>query len=192
MKRTTIFGMVGLALGLLIGEILPNPQPATKPQVIIEEPGIDLAPVVDWVYNHSSKISKRTAKIIVEETFKKSKYPLLLLAIFARESSFNPTAVSKKGAFGLGQILVTKNQIKLLQENKIILDPRDLFDIETNIKASEFMLDQKLKVAKGDLRKALYLYVGGNKKYVQDVLQLLGDLYLKSKLNCKKVLDKKV
>ena len=191
MKRTIIFGLIGVCLGVLVGGMIPNPQPAPKPQVIVKEPEIDLNPIIAWVYKHSSKISKKTARIIVEETFQNSKYPLLLLAIFAKESSFNPTAVSKKNAFGLGQILVTKEQIKLLKENNIISEPRDLFDIETNIKASEFMLDQKLKSAKGDLHKALYLYVGGNKKYAQDVLQLLGDLYLKSEVGCKKVLDKK-
>ena len=137
---------------------------------------------VDWVMSHSSRISEKQAKRYIRLVFDNTDQPLLVLSIIARESNFNPTAVSRSGAIGLGQILATNGQLETLKKNKIIQDKRDLFDPETNIIATNFILQQKLKYAKGDLKKALTYYVGGNnKKYVNDVLLYLGELYLITK-----------
>jgi len=159
-----------------------------KPKVIIEKVPVEcnntqsllnVDVLTEWVYNHSSRISRKTARRIVEIVIKETKYPLLILSLMERESNFNPLAISKSGAIGLGQILATPNQIKWLKENKIISEKRDLFDIETNIKATNFVFLYKLRKANGNLEKALFFYVGGKqKKYVRDILTNLGEIYI--------------
>ena len=160
-----------------------------KPKVIIKKVPVktdnntqsflDVDILTEWVYSHSSRISRKTARRIVETTIKETKYPLLILSLMERESNFNPLAISKSGAIGLGQILASPAQIKWLKENKIISEKRDLFDIETNIRATNFIFLYKLKKANGNLEKALMFYVGGNqRRYIKDILTNLGEIYI--------------
>ena len=138
----------------------------------------DIDKLSTWVYRHSNRISFREARTIVEKTIKISNNPILLLAIMCEESHFNPKAISKSGAIGLGQILPNKYQLNLLKKNEIIKDKRDLFDIETNIRATEFIFSLKLKKANGNIQKALKYYLGGNsEKYVNDILKNIGEMF---------------
>ena len=60
--------------------------------------------IVDWVYDHSTRTSRRMAKDWVDGALKTNK-PLLILAVSMQESEFNPTAVSDKGAKGGTQVM---------------------------------------------------------------------------------------
>ena len=89
------------------------------------------------------------------------------------ESSYNPAAVSKAGAKGLGQIMPNKS----LKQARIVNDYRDLFNVETNIKAMDYIFKKKLVKAKGDYKRAIGYYFGRyNDKYVGKVLDTYFDL----------------
>ena len=125
-----------------------------------------------YVYKHSYRISKGTAREIVQEAMK-TRCPILLLAIMQVESSFNPAAVSKAGARGLGQVM----PVKALKQAHIVNDYRDLFNVETNIKAMDYIFKKKLAKAKGDYKRAIGYYFGRyNDKYVNKVLDAYFEL----------------
>lgn len=124
--------------------------------------------LVKWVYKHS-RISKKMAEEIVDNV-KESSCPLFLLALMRTESNFNPTAVSSKGAMGLGQIMPMHK--KALKEAGILEEMRDVFNIPTAVKATEFIWELKMSVAGGDINKALALYLGThNTSYVNRILK---------------------
>jgi len=142
--------------------------------------------LVDWVYKHS-RISRVMAEKIVDNV-KESSSPLFLLALMRTESNFNPTAVSSKGAMGLGQIMPVHK--KALKESGIIKELRDLFNISTAIKATEFIWELKMVDARGDINKALALYLGAHDgKYVNRILK---DYFQLSYLCQKPLLEQKI
>lgn len=130
-----------------------------------------------WVFEKSTKISMQTAETIVKEAMKVEK-PLLMLALIEVESSFVPTSLSNKGAFGLTQVM-PKVHGKMLKEAKIIKDDRDLFDIQPSIQAGNLILNGYLKDSKGDISKALERYLGGKDgAYLHKILVNLASLYI--------------
>ena len=76
----------------------------------------------------------------------------LLKAIIKAESNFDPSAVSKKGAMGLMQVM--PNNFKALQI-------RDPFDPEQNIMGGARYFGQLMKRFEGDLRLAIAAYNAG-------------------------------
>jgi len=124
--------------------------------------------LIEWVYKHS-RISQTMAEQIVDSVVKTS-YPLFLLALIKTESNFNPTAVSKKGAMGLGQIMPQHE--KLLIQAGILREMRDVFNIPIGIQATEFVWEFKISEAEGNINKALALYLGVHRKrYVNQILK---------------------
>lgn len=133
--------------------------------------------LVEWVYSHSSRISKDTCKIIVDECMKTNK-PLLMLALIQVESEFSPTVISDRGAIGLCQVMFPSHEKALISAG-IIKEKRDLFDIPCSIKAGNFIITGMLKSSSGDIVKALNLYLGGyNVTYQHRILANLGTLYI--------------
>ena len=151
---------------------------------------IDRNKFVNWIYNNSFRCSKKQAEDIANILLK-TKYPLLFASIIKNESSFNITAYSKSGAIGLMQVLPTQAHLKQLKSNNIINEPRDLFNADQNILAGQLIFMDILKINKGNLEKALLMYCGGNKNYVNKVLQSLGELtiYVRTEKLTKKVID---
>jgi len=136
------------------------------------KPVYDEDRLTEYVYKHSYRISRDTAREIVQESMK-TRCPILLLAIMQVESSFNPVAVSKAGARGLGQVM----PVKVLKQAHIVNDYRDLFNVETNIKAMNYIFKKKLAKAHGDYKRAIGYYFGRyNDKYVGKVLDAYFDL----------------
>jgi len=152
------------------------------PSVLVEAKQPEVNPhIVNWVYENSKYISRKTCTNIVKIVFNETKYPLLMLALIRRESNFNPIAISDKGAVGLCQIMWEAHE-KELQTANIAQEKRDLFDIETNIKASNLIFTKYLKQSNQDLKMALKKYVGGaHSTYARDILEYLGEVYLVSK-----------
>lgn len=106
--------------------------------------------------------------------------PRFILAVMARESGFNPNAVSPSGAIGLGQIMPFNYKDLGIQ------DPRD---IEQNVKGVVYYLKLKLTDWKdndnqvclalasylkgtGDIKRAGGKYDGHTETYVNDILRI--------------------
>ncbi len=113
---------------------------------------------IDWVYKRSERINYATAIEIVEEAYKTG-HPILVLAVVGAESNFTPSAVSNKGAIGLGQIMYP-TWGKKLEEQKIIKTRRDLFGVQENLIATDYILKVMMKESKGDVIETLYRYLG--------------------------------
>lgn len=85
--------------------------------------------------------------------------PMLLACLAYTESRFNPNAVSKKGYHGVMQI------------------PWKLPYTEANILIGAKILNEKLRITKGDLLKALALYKGGNNPVAYTQAKVVYNLY---------------
>lgn len=130
--------------------------------------------LIQWVIKHSTRCSNKLAHDIVSWCDDKPMC-LILLAVIARESSFNPTATSKTGAIGLGQIMPL--WIPELVKNKMLDTKRDLYNPLINISCTEYILKKYLQQTNGDLATALAKYMGANNKhYIHDVLCNIGEL----------------
>jgi len=114
--------------------------------------------LVEWTYRNSRHVSRETVIAIVDETLK-TRYPLLFLALIYAESEFNPSAVSRVNAIGLGQIRFEIHKKELATVG--VKEARDLFDVSKNIKATELIFLGMLQRNKGDVIKTLTSYVGG-------------------------------
>lgn len=78
--------------------------------------------------------------------------PALVSAVIQAESNWNPYAVSRKGAFGLMQLLPSTAER---------YDVRDVFDPAQNIKGGTRYLRDLLDHYHGDLKKSLAAYNAG-------------------------------
>ena len=84
--------------------------------------------------------------------------PALVKAIIMAESSYNPRAVSKKGAKGLMQLMPTTARA---------LGVVDIFDPEHNINAGVRYFKRLMNRFDGDTRLALAAYNAGSRKVRQ-------------------------
>ena len=158
-----------------------------KPKIVKEKPIINKQkenPVLNmqeeiltkWVYKHSKRCSMNDARRIVKIA-SNYKYRLWLLALIATESHFDSHAYSRTGAIGLGQVM--SFWVKELKENKILERKTDLWDIEYNMKATEYILEKFLAKANGDFKKSLTYYFGRKSKHYTDkVYSNLGSLVI--------------
>ena len=135
------------------------------------------ARLTEWVFAHSERISRKTARQIVELAMDTDK-GLLILSILQPESNYVPSSASPKGAVGLGQIHY-KSHAKLLNDSLGITDIRELFDIESNIKATNLILTNMLTENRYDINKTLRAYLGGQDGiYVNRICQNYVELSL--------------
>lgn len=172
------------ALSLIVGAIWLNLETEEPPDLSAIETSQQMASVlrkeevlVQWVYEHSNRISKAACKEIVVAALE-TKRPLLLLALMEVESNFIPTAISNKGAMGLTQVMPAHWEKELITAG-VIKEKRDLFDVRSSITAGDFILDINLKKSKGDVSKALEMYLGGQDgAYLKKILANLANLYV--------------
>jgi len=181
--------LVGMSLGYTIYHYTLKPNTITvvktrtvvKKQVVYRTKStINKEKFIQWIYNNSFRCSFRQAEEYANIILKQP-YPLLIASIIQRESSFDSTATNKVGkilVIGLMQIYCTQDHIKQLEKAGIISSIRDLYDPEVNIKAGAFILQDIIKINKGNLVKSLEMYCGGSRRYSSRVLETLGQLTL--------------
>ena len=108
----------------------------------------------------SAAISRKEAEQLCDSIIRKAakRYqvdPALIRAIIMAESSYNPKAVSKKGAIGLMQ---------LMPRTAEALGVEDSFNPEHNINAGVKYFKQLLNQFNGDVKLALAAYNAGSRK----------------------------
>jgi hypothetical protein len=92
----------------------------------------------------------------------------LIKAIIKVESSGNPRAISREGAWGLMQVRHAVWE-KELKKAGIIRHKQELFDPEKNIRAGKYILT-KYYGQTGCIEKTLRKYSGNEKKYFEKVM----------------------
>lgn len=143
----------------------------TTTEIIIQVP-VDLYPLtldMKIASKFIRKINKRTSKSIADkiafevytQAYREGVSPELILGIIKVESYFNPAAYNKSGASGLMQVLNGGPGIHV--------DPTKIFNIDYNIKKGIEIFKEHKRIAGGDINKALFGYVGGDKNYVTQV-----------------------
>ena len=110
----------------------------------------------------------------IQKTTNKYENRDLLLAIIKVESHFNPSAKSSQDARGLMGI-IPKWWLDVLIKNKIIKSKRDLYDVEKNIAAGNFILGKYFEKYK-DIYEVLDKYSGGHKGYSERVFVAMGEI----------------
>lgn len=119
-------------------------------------------------YNLSKIVADKIAYEVVCQC-KKEKLPTpLILGIMQTESNFNPMALSKKKARGLMQVLDKACKGETIDKSR-------LHNIGYNIESGIKILKSKLDFSKGDLDRALFYYVGRDKKYSAKIYRNISD-----------------
>ncbi|MFH1073633.1 MAG: lytic transglycosylase domain-containing protein [Candidatus Firestonebacteria bacterium] len=117
--------------------------------------------VSDWFWTALSPI---THNVLLDKYSKEYKLdPLLVAAIIKSESTFNPIAVSEKGAVGLMQLMPSTAEEMAHELNVDYVDVEDLYDPEINIHLGYYYMVKLLKRYNGNLVFALAAYNAGTK-----------------------------
>ncbi len=130
-----------------------------KRPAIIEQIRLEKIPDENPYVNYSRLKTEVKEEIfhplIIKACDKHDMDPALIKAIIMAESSYNPMAISRKGARGLMQ---------LMPATITDLGVADPFDPELNIDGGIVHLKKLLRQFKGDLRLSLAAYHAGTKK----------------------------
>jgi len=129
-----------------------------------------------WRNNKLVVFSPDYAHRLSEAIVKYSDYPIIMLSICYIESKFNQTAKSNTNAIGIGQVSLIS--VPELMKAGILTNEngKELYDLAVNIKAANFIFNQKLNKTKGDIDAALDLYSGGAKKYTTRIKKTVFDI----------------
>jgi len=92
-----------------------------------------IADVVAKRYRVSSQATLDLVRTAYQEANRNGLDPLLILAVVAIESSFNPIAQSDGGAVGLMQIVPRFHEDKLASREGSVLDPRINIEVGTQV-----------------------------------------------------------
>lgn len=128
--------------------------------------------ISEFIRSKNKKLSSVLSDIISyhikNKSIKANLPPELIVGITKVESHFDPSATSNKGAKGLMQVLDKECEGKKIDHSR-------LYEIDYNIECGIDILNSKLKYSKGDIKKALYLYVGKDEEYAGEVLKIMGE-----------------
>lgn len=136
----------------------------TPPAVdLVQKEEVRYERLVSFLSEHYKRPRQQVASI-VEETVTHAESenidPILFLALIATESSFNPNALSPKGAIGLVQVMPRYHTTKI---NAVTRSGKRPTDIGENIKMGVAILSEYRAMHNGDMRKALLSYNGSLK-----------------------------
>jgi len=128
--------------------------------------------ICSYIKIRYTRIPKEVAASIADNVIifsdKHEMLPQLLVGMIEIESQFNPMAISKKDARGLMQVM--PEWVPKLKINNV----SDLHDVDIGIDTGIKVFNIHLKEAKGNISKGLYLYVGKNLEYVDNVYSAVG------------------
>jgi soluble lytic murein transglycosylase-like protein len=116
-------------------------------------------------YKQKPVVAKRIVDSAYKESVRTNLSPLLILAIIAQESSFQPKAESSYGAQGLMQVVARIHS----KEVALLPHPAKLWHPESNIATGSGILKRYLKSADGNLDQALTRYSGNATSYAARV-----------------------
>lgn len=136
----------------------------------------EMRAVRDWVSSHYNVAPAKLEPILQQTEVSARKYgfdPLLIVAVMAIESSFNPKAQSPRGAQGLMQVIPRYHMDKIDQHDgeadEVLFDPKINVQIGTQVLAEGMQ-------RYGTLRDALQYYGGARKdpkaRYSERVLRM--------------------
>lgn len=131
--------------------------PVTAPPMTVPEPAarqLMLASFIAQRWYRPGDEALALVRIADRAAARRSLDPVLILAMIAVESGFDPTAISSMGATGLMQIIPEFHPEKFS-------DPAALFDPETNVFVGTRILEEYLAQS-GDLETALQRYAGAS------------------------------
>ncbi len=107
-------------------------------------------PIISW--NSAERLFQ---PIVLKAANRHKVDPAMVMAIIMAESSYNPKAISKKGAKGLMQLMPTTARS---------LGVKDIFNPEHNINAGVRYFKKLLNQFDGDVELALAAYNAGSRK----------------------------
>jgi soluble lytic murein transglycosylase-like protein len=139
---------------------LDSAQPPTSIQVLPQKDALRHRALADFLakrYRVSRDSLERFIRLAYAAGHSTQLDPLLILAVMAVESSFNPIAESVMGAKGLMQIIPEYHQDKLRSPHG---GPANVLDPEINIVAGAKVLREYATRTDDDLAAALRLYGG--------------------------------
>lgn len=147
------------------GQIQPKPN-STLGKMLNESTGVKIPPSLRQKHPagsrernplsvHGKKTEALLHPIILRAANRHQIDPALVKAIIMAESSYNPKAISKRGAKGLMQ---------LMPKTAKLLGVRDSFNPEQNINAGVRHFKDLLNEFKGDVKLALAAYHAGSRK----------------------------
>lgn len=116
-------------------------------------------------YKQTPVVAKRIVDAAYKESVRNNLSPLLILAIIAQESSFQPKAKSGYGAQGLMQVVARIHT----KEVALLPNPGKLWHPESNIATGAGILNRYVKSAGGNLDLALMRYSGNATSYAARV-----------------------
>ena len=160
--------IIGLGLGLTVGGYTKHKQ-EPKTIKVISMPQ-EQQKVIDYITTYYKHIPPIVVDEIAKNVDKAStKYDIqipIIMGVIEKESRFNASAVSSKGARGLMQVM------PFWTKELSIKTKHDLHCITTNINAGTHILKKYLKKSNFNLEKALHKYLGEKDiDYVQDVFK---------------------
>ena len=132
----------------------------------------DMTVLSQFIQKENFKMPSVVTDIIAYNIYsisEKEKVPVeLVIGIMKVESNFDPTAISKVNAKGLMQVLNSKCTTTVIDKSKI-------FEIDYNIETGICIFKEHLSIKNGDVDKALYGYVGGDKKYPTKIYKAMAE-----------------
>ena len=169
-RKLVLWILLGVIISYIQSDFLFERQELTQsaePEAVVAQEEVTSAPIVEEagaeVVNAPSSVVPRKKDelfhpIINEAAYRHEVDPALVKAIIMAESSYDPRAISKKGAKGLMQ---------LMPLTAASLGVEDAFDPTNNIRAGVAYFRTLLNQFNGDERLALAAYNAGSKKVRQ-------------------------
>lgn len=128
---------------------------------------VTAATTVDWIVaNSHAKVAPSKAQRIVNEAISAGSRhgidPVLILAVMRMESGYRAKVVSSEGATCMMQVMPRYHREKIAG--------RDLNDLRVCVDVGTRILKEYLVLCRGDMRRALTRYSGGDRRYASAVL----------------------
>lgn len=145
---------------------------------LITTPPVFAMTTVEWVVaNSHNKITPTTAHRIVNEAVSAGSRhgvdPVLILAVMRMESGYRAKVVSSEGATCMMQVIPKWHREKI--------KGRDLADLRVCADVGARVLKEYLDLNRGDVRRALTKYSGGDRRYASVVMSYKAKIVLETR-----------